>query len=267
LLSTGEAFGTKVDNFYPNYSDTSFPSGLQSYITNYRQLVYDSSIPNSIVISGVYPLNSNTLIPNNSGVIIDYQNGQILTTGNYSTPFSGAFSYKEFNTYITSELNHQLIFEQVMDNDINVDNIPTGLPSNFFAAPCSVISFSDSNNEPFTFGGQDLTMVNANVMVICKDQYQIDGIMSLFRDTNNLMFPLIPMDHMPLDFYGNIKPNLSGNYNYNQYIQQFGYPSNLAWVKKVHASKVSEQVNNVNNYFVGFLEFDINIHRYSRLNQ
>lgn len=181
--------------------------------------------------------------------------------------FSGNYAKKEFNTYITSESNQQIVFESIMGNDNNVGLPATGLSPYIYAAPCSVISLSEGDNEPFTFGGQDLTKMSANVMLICKDQYQIDGVLSLLRDTNNLMFPLIPLDYMPLNFYGDIKDNLSGVYNYNNYVAQFGYANNLAWVKKVHVSKVSEKTNNVNNYFVAFVNFDINMQRYPRRSQ
>ena len=264
LLTTGQAFVTTTDNFYKN-ADTAY-SGYNIYRTNYNQLVYDAGVPGAVVMSGVYPSGSSTLVPNNSGIKIDYLNGRVLAPKNtYNNGFSGQFSYKEFNTYITASDNQQVIFENIMGNDPSVDSIKNGLPIKNFAAPCSIICMTNTENQGFSFGGHDMTKAMMSVLVICKDQYQAEGVTSLFRDSNNLMFPMIPASGMPLDQFGNLKNGMS--YNYNSCVTQYGYPDNLAWIKKVHASRISEKINNVNNYYIVFLDFVINKTRYPRLSQ
>jgi hypothetical protein len=117
---------------------------------------------------------------------------------------------------------------------------------------------SSSQNAPFAFGGMDQTDVTARVLIVSKDMWQMDGILSIFRDSNNLKIPLIPASGLPLDFYGDLK----FNYNYRELFNQFC--GNGFYVDKVIASKVSERTNKNSTYFVSSLEFQLASFRYPR---
>ena len=322
LLTTGEAFSNQNTIFYPSI-DNSLP-GYSIFASPYHQFVYDSSVPNANVLSGVAPVNSDNVIGRGvSGLMFDYQNGRVFAdlavtgelydyiTGSYSgntpayiengcnsyyiftggqlvqttgipngfyyfmntssrnlTPtvvgFSGNYAKKEFNTYITSETNQKLVLEQVYSNNPNLGVAATGLAPYIYAAPCAIISLSNGDNEGFALGGQDTTKMTARALVVTKDLWQQDGIQSIFRDTNNLPFPIIPANDSPLNFYGDLK---TGYYNYNELINKYGDPSTMPWIDAVYTSKITENANKNNTYFLSYLEFDINCVRYPRQNK
>jgi hypothetical protein len=187
-------------------------------------------------------------------------NGDDLDAGIYSIPsFTGEYARKEFNTYLTNEKDMPLVFEKIMGNNPNVEQVATGLAPYIYAAPCCIVSMSTSQNTPFSFGGQDRTETTARVLIVSKDMWQMDGIMSIFRDANNLTFPIIPSSGLPLDFYGDLKQP----YNYKELAKQFCSRSNLS-IDKVFTSRVSEKVNGNSSYFVSSLEFQLQAFRYPR---
>jgi hypothetical protein len=186
-------------------------------------------------------------------------NGNDQSYGTYSIlGFSGVFSRKEFNTYMTNEGEFPLALENIMGNNPNMDAPATGISPYIYAAPCCIISVSSSDNIPYSFGGQDITNMTARVLIVSKDLWQMDGILSIFRDSNTSKIPLIPASGMPLDFYGDLKYN----YNYRDLYTQFC--GNGFYVDRVITSKVAERTNKASTYFVSSLEFGLKAFRYPR---
>lgn len=256
LLSKGEAFINRIDNFYPS-SDNSLP-GFSVYSSPYKQIVWDESISGATIPSGVY--HNGDFIPKGvSGLKIDHLNGRILLSSGIGVDsFSGVFSQKEFNTYFANESDLPLVLEGIMGNNPNLDSPATGIPSSIYSAPCCITSISASKNTPFSFGGQDITDFSARVLVVSKDLWQMDGLLSIFRDSNNTTIPLVPSSGLPLDFYGDLKYN----YNYSNIEQLFCSPN--LFIEKVLGSKTSEKINNNQTYFVSSLEFQLQAFRYPR---
>ena len=263
LLTKGDAFINKTAIFTPQ-NDKSLPE-YSVYACPYKQFVYDSAVIGANIISGVYPVGSNTFIPRGtSGLKIDYQNGRIFFDSgvNYPSGFSGAFAQKEFNLYMTNAESAEFIFEQAKGNNKNINVSATGLNPKIYKAPCVILNYPNSQNKGFAFGGEDMTESTMRAIIISKDLWQQDGINSIFRDTNQLPFPIIPSNDLPLNFWGDLK---SGYYNYNEMISRYALPGEMPWVNKVYSSKISEDGNKNDNYFVSFLEFDINSVRFPRI--
>jgi len=266
LLVKGEAYQNQTGAFYPQI-DSSLPA-YSIYASPYKQFVYDSAVSGANIISGVYPVGSNTFIPRGtSGLQIDYQNGRILFNSGVNLPsgFSGSFATKEFNTYITNFDSSQFIFESAIGNNKNISYTATGIAPRIYKAPCVILSFSQGNNEGFAFGGEDRTKSTINAIILSKDLWQQDGINSIFRDTNNLPFPLVPASEIPLNYFGDLKT--SSGYNYNNIISLYGIPGTMPWIEAVHSSKISEKLNKNDNYYVSYLQFDVDSVRYPRINR
>jgi hypothetical protein len=263
LLANGEAFQNKTGIFYPQ-NDASLPA-YSVYASQYKQFVYDSAIVGANIISGVYPIGSSTFIPRGtSGLQIDYQNGRIFFDSGVNHPagFSGSFAQKEFNTYITKFDSEQFIFEQAKGNNKNLNYPASGIQPRIYKAPCAILTLPNSENVGFAFGGEDKTESTIRAVIISKDLWQQDGILSIFQDTNLLPFPLVASQDVPLNFFGDVK---SGYYNYNEMISRYGLPGTMPWINKVYTAKVSEDGNKNDNYYVSYLEFDINTVRYPRI--
>lgn len=263
LLTNGEAFENQTGIFYPQ-NDASLP-GYSVYASPYKQLVYDSAVSGANIISGVYPVGTNTFIPRGtSGLQFDYQNGRIFFNSgvNHSSGFSGSFATKEFNTYITNTDSSQFIFESAKGNNKNIKYPATGIAPKVYKAPCVILDLPHSQNKGFAFGGEDMTESTFRAIVISKDLWQQDGLHSVFRDTNHLPFPLAPSTEVPLNYFGDMK---SGYYNYNGIISRYGFPGTMPWIDKVYSAKISEDGNKNDNYFASYLEFDINAVRFPRV--
>jgi hypothetical protein len=263
LLANGEAFENQTGVFYPQ-NDESLP-GYSVYASPYKQFVYDSAIPNANIISGVYPVGSNTFIPRGtSGLKIDYQNGRIFFDSGVNHPagFSGSFATKEFNTYITNRDSSQFIFESAKGGNPNVSYPATGIAPRLYKAPCVILDLPNSQNKGFAFGGEDMTESTIRAITISKDLWQQDGLHSIFRDTNHLPFPIAPSTEVPLDFFGDLK---SGYYNYNGIVSRYGFPGTMPWIDRVYTAKISEDGNKNDNYYASYLEFDVNTVRFPRV--
>lgn len=103
-----------------------------------------------------------------------------------------------------------------------------------------------------------MTEVTARVLIVSKDKWQMDGILSIFRDSNNLRIPLIPSTGTPLDFYGDLK----FNYNYESLSQEF-CNTNM-YIDKVIATKITERKNNDAALLLSSLEFKLHTYRFPR---
>lgn len=261
FLERGQS-GIKID--YSNgrvFADTAITGELYDYVTgNY------GSSPTYIYSSGGSYLYSGGKLIETSQVPDGYYyfaNVGDLDVGSYSIPgFSGAFARKEFNIYPTDEDNFGFILEQVKDGNKDLQYAATGVDPYIYAAPCCVVSLSNSENTPFSFGGQDTTQTTARVMVISKNRWQQDGILGLFRDAQNRVFPLIPSSGIPLDFYGDLK---YGYYNYSDLSREFCSSSNIVSIDSVYSSKISEKATKGSSLFLSFIEFELKKNRYTRL--
>lgn len=253
------ASGLKIDYYNGRvFTDISITGELAQYVASgYSGL-------NGIFVQkdSEYFVYNNGVLTEAAGLPDGYYyvvNGNDKSYGTYSIPgFSGIFSRKEFNVYPTNELDFPLVLEKVMGNNPNLDAPATGIDPYVLAAPCCFVSVSNSQNNPFSFGGEDVTELTARVLIASKDKWQMDGILSIFRDANNLRIPLIPSTGMPLDFYGDLK----FNYNYDALAQEF-CNTNM-YIDKVISSKITERKNNDSPILLSSLEFKLHAYRFPR---
>ncbi len=260
LLQKGQAFTNVTGSFAP--SSQPKVNGLSSYPTYWKQIVYDSSVSGVIVpTGGLYISGTNTLLTTGSGLYLDYINGRALTTGSYAA-LTGAFAHKEFNIYTVGIDSQEFILESVFQNNDNLAQPAIGISATKYAAPCVILSIDASENFGFSFGGADSTNSTARALIIAKNRWQAEGIKSIFRDSNLLYFPLITdgADY-PLDFYNGLK---TGYYNYNNVKLNYPNPNTWTWIKTVHSSNISEQRNENYNYYLSFLEFELEVIRFPR---
>jgi hexokinase len=135
---------------------------------------------------------------------------------------------------------------------------------NTYFLPACFISLASSDNTEFSFGGEEDTRSNIRVMVLSFDNYILDSILSLFRDTVREDLTHIPYEDFPYGFSFSIK---NFPYNYNNLVSDQSGPVK-SFIKEVRASKVvSEQIReNLNkNISIGFLDFELCTYRFPRL--
>lgn len=263
VCSKGEAFTNYSGNFYPV---NSLINGFYGYGLPFKQIVSDRSISGASIISGVY-LNGSFVNPGISGFSgINPNVGYALFSSNPSnTGVSGNYAVKDFNIYLTSLAEEQLIFETKFEINPKVQQNPTGIASTSLTYPAIFLKNNGGQNRPFALGGQDETLFQVRSIVMADNLFSLDAVCAILRDTARKHIPLISQENMPFDNYGIIKNNY---YNYKQLTSGIGYP-NLIYIKSVNVSKIIPfryEYANVNpDIFSAFVDFEISDIRYPHL--
>ena len=259
LLKKGEAFTNHSSNFY-KVDDL-----YQGYYTQgspFRQFVSDCSIPSANVITGVYVNGVFKKRAESNFTGINYSQGQAyFTTDQSSNTISGDYAVKDFNVFLTNQTEEKLLFETqfTLSNRVGAD--PTGLPPNTKTYPAVFIKNRGSQNEPFAFGGMDLTNVDVRAIVLADSQFNLDAISSLFRDESRNYIPLITESEQPFNSLGDIK-DASTCYDYQNLVSGKIGTDNDIFIKEVSVSKVGgvsyAGIKNLNpNVYMALIDFDL----------
>lgn len=260
ICNKGEAFSNYSGQFYPV---SNLINGFYTYGLPFKQVIADASISGSIPISGIY-LNGSFIYPGTSGFSgIDPNVGYAFFTSNpLSSGVSGAYSVKDFNIYLTSLAEEQLIFETKFEINPKVNQNPTGIASTSLTYPAIFLKNNGGQNKPFALGGEDETLFQVRAIVMADNLFSLDAVCAILRDTSRKHIPLVSQNDMPFDIYGMVKNNY---YNYNSLTSTISYP-NLIYIKSVNVSKIIPfryEYSNINpEIFSAFVDFELSDIRY-----
>jgi hypothetical protein len=113
LLKRGLAYTNKTGQFI-NYVDDRLPNGWKAWGSPDKQWVSNSSVTGANIPLGVF-VNSN-FSGRSNGLILDYENGRILTSGiSSSAIITGSYSVKEINVYASNQDEESLIVEKTQE--------------------------------------------------------------------------------------------------------------------------------------------------------
>ena len=214
LLDDGEAYENTTGQFYS--VSTEF-AGYKTYSSSYSQIVADASITEATIPTGLY-VGSNLVNVGQGAATglyaIDYNNGRSYWSGDQEDNVTGSFAIKDFNTFLTSRTEDEILFQTQYTNRNMVSSVvPTGLEPNTRTYPVVYIKNDGSTNDPFAFGGQDNTIINLRAIVIADNQFDIDAIGSLFRDQVRKYVRLFEASEMPFNQFGYYKNDVQYNYD------------------------------------------------------
>ncbi len=278
----GESFSNKSAELYytPDERMENYPEdyhGFLSYNSEYKQWVYDSSLNGAEIPSGVHIDTGdgryNFCQRGESGLTFDFDNGRVLLSGMYfednfeDLKIKADFAVKDVNIYLSNESEDNLIFENkfnVNSRTIPDNAIGQGLPAYEQVTPAAFISMENSYNEPYAFGGEDLTELNYRVVFFMEDLYQLDGVLSMCTDAKNLGICNLGYDHHPFNEYGDLK---SGSYNYANAVNYGPHRKSILYIEDVRASKITDRYNKSINpqLYLGFVDFKVSQARYPRV--
>ena len=213
ICTKGQAYINTSSYFYPATTNI---NGYYSYVAPYNQIIYDTSITGATIMTGVY-LNSTFITTGQSGFAgIDYNNGRLYFTSQIpdSVPISGSYAIKEYNICLTNQPDEKLLVETKYSHKSKLSkNTQTvsGLKNDEVAYPVIFIRQNQLQNEPFSFGGQDLTKNYIRFTVLSDSQFSNDAVNSICADLNNVQIPLLSESQMPFNYLGLLK---SQPYNY-----------------------------------------------------
>ncbi len=266
LLKKGEAF-TNYNSYF--YSVDNLYQAFNTYGSPFKQLVSDSSIPGAQIMTGVYlkGIFKERGVSNFTG--INYGMGQVYFTSAISNPdttLSGRYAVKDFNVFLTNDVEEKLLFETQFSLSKQTSQSPTGLPPESLTYPAIFIKNNGGSNEPMAFGGLDRTEINVRAVVLSDSQFSLDAVSSIFRDMENSFVPLIEESQMPFNNIGDFKNNIVYNYdaltaNKPETGQMF--LDNVA-VSKIGGLSFAQKTNLNPNVFSMIIDFELSNFRYPR---
>ncbi len=303
LQKNGEAYKNKTGIFY-NMTDDRLDSTYNVYSSPYKQFVFDSGLHTNVPSDGAQGTEGAIVIDRisgrredgsafeitrgTSGLHIDYENGRVFFTGNpvagddYGKlpgnalsndghyALSGQFAVKDFNLYVTNQTEEDLIIEKFKINN-RFGNLETsGVAPYDQVLPAVFITSESINNQPFAFGGLDVTKTNVKAVVMTSDLYCLDCVLSMAADAKKRSFAEVGFAGFPTTELGDIK-SATESYHVNTYPTGYSYnqietdnTSELFHIEEVNVSKLSDRVKKKVNpdIFVGFVDFEI--HKYRR---
>ena len=261
LLNKGEAYSNQTGTLY-YFNDSRLPDGYKAYASPYKQWVTDSSIVGSV----------NPVIPTSfmgSGraddIIFDFENGRIIETGNNfgtNETITGTFAVKDFNIYLTNDTEEDLILENKFQLNSRYNKTESGVEPYDQMTPAIFLSSETMRNEPFAFGGEDITRNNIKAVVLAENNYQLDGVLSIFADTARKTIVKIPFTGHPATEYGDLK---NGSYDYTSVSSSYN-SNNPYYIDDVTVSKFSERAQQQvpGEIKVGFMDFEVATSRFPR---
>jgi hypothetical protein len=255
-LKKSEAYSVKTGSF-TYYDDDRLPDGFNSFGSQYKQMVYDSSLPNVVVPNGFYVNEIYTPVEQDK-YIIDFDNGRFIADGiSSSSNITGSFTVKDINVYYTNDTEENVVLNVQESINQSVDNKHEFYSPYQQKLPAIYLSNEYMYNRPFAFGGFNKTVTRAKAIAITNNSYELDSIISIFADSYNEVFSLLEFDDHPLNEYGGLKNNY---YSY----QELNKNKPLVYVDNIYTAKLSDRVkqNLLKDLYIGFIDFDFSIHRY-----
>ena len=267
LLTKGEAYknytGVKLD-YYP---DDRIDSDYKAYGSPFKQWVFDSSVNGATIPSGVTVGNTptgeyNPTTSGRDGMAIDFDNGRVLSkTSNEGYDITADFAVKDFNIYFANETEEDLIIENKYTLNSRIPSSQMGPIEPYDqVVPAVFFNTSTFNNKGFAFGGMEETTTTITATVMSEDSYMLDGVLSVFNDSKNESIAVIPMSAHPFNEFNDLK---SGVFNYVELSNQYNKCNGL-YVNNVTTSKLTDRARKSlsNNVFIGFIDFEIQQHRF-----
>jgi len=220
-VMTGVFLGVETDERYPPYGTTDYPP--------------DQTSP------GPYPYT------------INHYQGQVTFEADHKLLISGDYSVKDFNIYLTSLAEEQLLFETKFTLNPATTEDPEGLAPEVQTYPAIFIKNNGGQNEPFAFGGADDTIINARAIILADSTYELDAVCGILKDTARENLPLIENETLPFDARGAYTGEL---FNYDDFKTGLGMSISEVFVSKVMSNR--GDFTNLNpDVYSAFVDFEL----------
>lgn len=266
ILTKGTAYANFQSVFYP------LPNMIYGYYTYgapFKQMVIDCSIPGANIISGVYVNGTFTQVGQNNLSGINATEGQLYFStpiSNPTTALSGNYAVKDFNIYLTSRTEENLLFETQYQVNPRTYQNPTGLPIGSETYPVIYLKYQGGQNKPLAFGGMDSTICNVRAIILADSVFNLDAVTSIMRDTSRQLVPLIYQNEMPFNALNTVTGDC---FNYLNLTANKQADFDYVYINEVNVSKtdsrISSPTNSLNrNVYSAFVDFELIQNRYPR---
>ena len=257
VLMEGKAF-TNVNyaNFYPIESKY---SGLWAYSLPYKQIVGDQQVwgQGATELTNIIVDGSITSPGNNDMYGILYHKGQVLfSVDQGSVSIQQHVSIKEYNVYITTELEEDILFNTKHQTNPKVSQDLAGLKDEEETFPAIFLKNMGGHNDPLCFGGTDNVKTMARAIVLADSAFSLDAVCSILKNCARKDIPIA--ENIPFNSIG----------AFTGVIYNYGSISNAAadfatiWDVKVTKINPSELKGMDKRVFPAIVDFEI--HGYGR---
>lgn len=253
ILNKGGAFITTTQQLYYAPDPRLNPAFL-SYASPFKQWVYDSGVSGAHIIQTVS--GSAGVLDRSSGLKFDYINGRVLVPAAMGTnlALTGTFSMCEVNSQLTNETEEAILTQsKYYFNPRYIGGITGGVPPYSICTPAVFVNSIHDDATSFALGGMvDCTSTFAWIAIL-ESPFQLQAIMSIARDARYQYMPMLSVGLGPINQWGD---TYSG-YNYQTYVQQYGSPGQLIYIKQVKTSRVSDRIKLNPEQYMGLADFDV----------
>jgi hypothetical protein len=206
VCSKGQAFMNHTATFYP--IDSKY-SSLYTYALPFKQVVADASINNATVMQGVsidgnyagFDCTVNPCVGSNDLVGILYHKGQVIfASDKASNTITGNFSIKEYNTYITTKREEELLFNTKYQANPRINQSLTGLTNEEETFPAIFLKNMGGTNDPIAFGGIDNIKTRVRAIILSDSAYSLDALCNILKNTARKHLPIV--ENLPFNSIG-----------------------------------------------------------------
>jgi len=267
ITQKGDAYTNHQSNFFK--IDSLF-SDYYVYASPFKQIVSDAGITGSStpnMLTGVYVDGDGPIGPGTSGLhSINHMQGQVYFTG-VTDPMSdktvsGRYAVKDFNVFLTSMPEEQLLFETklVLNPKTSDINVNTGVDPATQTYPAIFVKDNGGTNEEFALGGVDNTIINARAIVLADSLFNLDAVCGILKDSTRKNLSIIEQSSLNL--------NALGGYTGVTYDYTGVATGDYCFIDEIRVSKnVANRgdFQNLNpNVFSAFVDFEIHNYRQPR---
>jgi hypothetical protein len=252
ITKRGEAYTNLGSLFYPI---TGVYKNYYTYAAPYKQLISDYSLSGPTRCSGVY-LDGSFITPGQSGLLaINHYDGQLIFSSNKNSySISGNYAIKDYNVYLTDKSEDKILFYTKIENKNRRPQTIRALQTNEVTYPAIFLTMISSKNDPFAFGGVDMTNTYFRAIVMSDSQFSLDAACGILRDSSHNFFRLVDNNDLKL----NAMSSYTGTpYNYTGIAT--GAPVYIADVNvsRVSVSNSPDFVDLNPDVFSAFVDFDL----------
>ena len=197
VCKRGQATTNINSSFYPV---SGVYKNYYTYAAPFKQIVSDESLSGPTQMTGVYVDGSFVVPGQNNLVAINHYDGQVIfSTDQSNSNISGNYSIKDYNVYLTDKPEDKLLFYTKIENKSRITQTARGLQVNEITFPAIFLNFDNSVNEPYAFGGTDMTNIMFRAVVMSDSQFSLDAACGILRDSNHSFFKLVNNNDLKLN--------------------------------------------------------------------
>jgi hypothetical protein len=206
VCSKGQAFMNHVGTFYPINSKY---SSYHAYALPFKQVVGDSSITNATVMQGVsvdgnyagFDCTNSPCVGDNDLRGILHHKGQVIFAADKSSnTITGNLSIKEYNIYITTKLEEELLFNTKYQANPKINQSLAGLTNEEETFPAIFLKNMGGTNDPLCFGGIDNVKTRVRAVILSDSAYSLDALCNILKNTARKNLPII--ENLPFNSIG-----------------------------------------------------------------